>query len=170
MLYKAFLVVTIISCSAALGIMCEKRVLKQRMQLKNILAEMVKLCSAMEEQGMILSEAMEYCGKKGNDLFINCTDIMKRHPEMPSSKIIKMAMEKSQDIKEFDKSDKDRITEFMLRVFGAVTFSEIKSECSVFTKDMNERLRELGNDVLKRAKIKRTMFILGGIALSIILL
>ena len=169
MLYKAFLIATVVGCSAALGIMGERQVLNRKEILKDFLYSIRVLKQALLDQEMILSEALIYCGKKDAPFFLQCGELVKKYPKMGAEQVVMTAMTQSGGLKELEKEDIEILKGFMENVFSAVSGEEVVTACARFHSDVTEVIRDIDDVKLKKARLKKIMFILGGIAVSIVL-
>ncbi len=171
MLYKVFLIFTIICCSAAIGIMGEKRVIRRKEQLKSVLRAIKCVKGAVTDQGMTLSDALIYCGAREQKVFAKCGELVKKNPKMGARQIVKDAFDENGEyLSELEKEDRNVFSGFMEGMFGAVSGEEVRNTCDRYCNEISEVLDEIDGTYLKKARLKKSMCILGGIAVSIILI
>lgn len=169
MLYKIFLILTVIGCLSALGISAERRVIKRRDILKSVTRAIKCARDSVADQGMTLGEALCRCGAKENKMFAMFGDALKKNPKMKAAKIVDITAENGcTDMDLLTAADREVIAGFMEGMFSAVSREEIKAVCGRYCAETAELIREIDGVLLKKARLKKVMCILGGIALGII--
>ena len=167
MLYKVFLIAAVTVCSYYLGMLGEKRIKGRMAQLKSISHALGIFSRAITEQSMTAPDALIYCGQREWQTFAECGRILKKYPRLGVECVLEQGLENTKE--ELEPEDKKLVKEFLDCVFFAVSSSDIESACTRYPLELAERMKDISEVRLKKAKLKKTMFIMGGIAVSIIL-
>ena len=167
MLYKAFLIAAVIVCSYYLGLLGEKRIKGRLAQLKSISHALSIFSRAVTEQSMTAPDALIYCGQKEWQTFAECGRILKKYPRLGAERVLEQGLKNANE--ESEPEDRKLVKEFLDCVFSAISSSDIDSACTRYTLELAERMKDISEVRLKKARLKKAMFIMGGIAVSIIL-
>lgn len=171
MLFKICMLAVIVIASVALGNVIVSGAgdrIRTLVQLVNCVKAMK---NGMIYQGMTLFEALAYGDKVGlSGFLLECAQILKKNPELSGKQIVKQAMEKeNRQVSHLKGQEREAFLELMDRLSGAVVREQIEEATGVFFREMNSLIRELSEEQAKKSKLIKTMCLLSGLAVAIIL-
>ena len=172
MLVKIILIGVIVVASAALGNVNVSRA-SDRQKMLALLANCVKAVrNAMMYQAMPLKEALNYAGGVGlKEFFAECTRILGAHPEYTGRQICQKALEKENvELAEMGTEEAELLKNLMGELSQAVVGEEINGACSRFLKEISKLISVTAEKQLKKARLVRTMCLLSGMVIAIILI
>ena len=167
---KIIFIIVILGSSVLIGKFNENRIINQQTVIRQIITGINKLCIHINSYGSSLKDALIACSKKENDIFLCCVEVMDKYPRLSESHIINNAIKLSKELSELDEADKNIISKVFVSIFCAEGVDEIERAQKEFITDATQRILEINDTTLKKAKLIKKMIFLGGVTLSIILI
>jgi len=171
MLYKIFLLSVIVFCSMAIG----NVIVKEKGQRIKTLGQLLNCVKAMRNgmvyQGMTFYEALRHGGRVGLDgFFKTCADIMRSNPELGAGAIFEKAQQmKNQQMESLKSGEMEALRDLMLRLSTALVVEQITDAVAIFNRQITMIMNELVAVQSKKAKVIKSMCLLSGLAVAIIL-
>lgn len=169
MLVKVVLLGVIVVASAAMGNLAVARENGRRKTLVTMVNCVKSVRNAMLYQGMQLKDAIKYAGGIGmRDFFNACADIMAKHPEYTGHQVCSKALE-SCPVEGLE-GEEGLLKDLFKELSEAVIGEEIGDACTRFIKELQRVISVAGEQRIKKARLVRTMCLLSGMVIAIILI
>ena len=168
---KILLVVVVVLASAGLGNVISQNVFQRRKVLLSFIQGAKCMKNAMVYEQQPLQHALFHCG--GNEFFMRCAKISGKYPELLGGDLVKRALaeEKGNESTAVLKEEEKReLAAFVHGLSVAMLPEHIEEVCGRFLGEYGRALREVNAVQLKRAKLIKSMCVLSGLALGIILI
>lgn len=168
---KVFLLLLMLAGCTGLGMLKVKRVTDRRKMLYAFAGSIKGMKNAMVYQGMTMLEALAYIGRNGMEPFFSrCAAYIKEHPSAGGTEIVlKCWSVEDRCTRELEEEDKLLIARFMEAMIDTIMAQEVSEVCSRYLLEVNERIKDIGEKQLKKAKLMRTMYVLAGACAAVIL-
>ncbi len=168
MIFKLFIFLLVIGSCAAFGVTGERRVKDRRSALMALGDSIKSMKSALVYQGMTLPAALKCSGRgECRRYFEVCGELAAEKPGLCGDKCAQEAWKK-EPVSELEPGDAGVIFAFAGAVFRAVSAEDAASACARYLTEVNSSVKQISESSLKKARLKKTLCILGGIVLCVI--
>ena len=172
MIFKIFFIGVIILSSVGIGNVLV-RDKSERLRMLGMLGNCVKaLRSAMLHQGMPFSAALRQAEKVGFfGFFEDCRRVLERNPELAGRDICQKALRIKRPAFDYLRQPElMALGDLMGRVSTAIVPEQIGDAVAIFNRQISMITSELAKTNAKNAKVVKTMCLLGGLVVAIILI
>ncbi len=163
--YKALIATVILAFSVFAGLSGVRRVTSRRSALVKLYGGVRALRFAAVEGGMTLAEAFS----RGPELFRACARETEAHPGADAEKVAAILAENG-CFEAFLKSDEEAFIRFLTGAFRSACAEELSNVITAYAEEIDAALKEIDGELLKKARLKRTLTVLAGAAAAVIVI
>ena len=164
---KFILIAVIVIASAGLGNTLVAGITERQKMLISFVNGAKCIKNAMIYEYQPLYAALQHCG--GNAFFKRCAEIMREHPEINGETLCKKALEGMSDLP-LKNNEKELLSEFLQELSVSLVTEHISEATSTFLREYGTCLREVNQSQKKRVKLIKSICVLSGLTLGIILI
>lgn len=161
---KMILLGIIVLASIGLGNTVYSEVADRRKFLKEMLNSVKCVKNAMVFENMPISFAFEHSAK--NKVFEECAQEIIKNPSRPVYGICK---DKIEEFAEPTDEDKKAFCSFIYKLSISICPANIEDAAETYMRDLSEQLKEIDAVHIKKGKVYKTMCILSGIVIAVIM-
>ena len=169
---KALLIAVIVLASIGLGNSVTSTVSGRMRQINLLLGCVKAMKNGMVYQGMTFYEALRHASGVGMEGFFSfCAEQIKSAPTCTGAELCKTAMaERPEEMQYLKEREKAAFVVLMDMLSRAVLPGEVAEAAGQFGREMAELMRELSEGQYKKAKAVKTVCVLSGLVLAIVVI
>jgi len=164
---KFILIAIIVIASAGLGNTIAASIMERQKILVSFINGAKCIKNAMIYEYQPLHTALHHSG--GNEFFRRCAEIVREHPEVNGEKLCKKVLEGMPDLP-LKNNEKERLSEYLQALSVSLVVEHISEATSTFLREYGTSLREVNQSQKKRVKLIKSVCVLSGLTLGIILI